>query len=143
MNAAMSLEEASVTSPLERIGPQLGMMTRWVEENFRRLQEEREPRNCRGVFVYAVMLDESALVSKTSNLPGLEIRLDDGSRIIWWSDFYDSARRHRTVLGVFDAAGELVLEHQIAPRGWDTSAGEAEERLKKALKEIGVAERNL
>lgn len=131
--------------------PALSAMSRWASDKYGALWQEREPRNCNGVFVYAAMLDGSALVSRTSEHRGLEIVLKDvweervlgKSGIVFWPDFYASARRHRTVLGVFDASGKLLLDYRIAPRGWQSSAPEAADQLKTALQKVGIPKEHL
>ena len=136
---------AHEVDPVTRIAPQIGCMAVWTLTKFEELMSARTPRDCTGVFVYAAMLNKKALVARSLVGGRLEIELqdDDGRDGFWWSDFYDSARRHRTLLGVFDAEGELLIEHQIAPRGWEMSAGEAIDELKVKLREIGVPEKDL
>jgi hypothetical protein len=112
-------------------------MTRWAIGKWKTLLSVRQTRNQRvEPFVYAVRLDRSTFVSRTYS--GLEIKLKADSDAVFWPDFYDTARKHRSVVGVFDADGKVLLEYQVAPRGWDQTTEEAIIAFKKELVRIGV-----
>jgi hypothetical protein len=127
--------DASITTGLTGT---LDGMAGWAVEKWKALIATKRPANYGGgTYVYAARLDRAACVTRSYS--GLNVSLKvDHEGAFRWEEFYDSARKKRSALGVFDSDGELLLECQIAPRGWEMTTDEAIANLKKELTRIGV-----